>query len=437
MYRLRNYTDIFHRLNITDEDIDYVNSFGFDDLTDRDGGNCNRISGSGDGERSTRIVQFTTSCYCDGAIRDLATQYKNYHGYAALIVCSFGTFTNVLNIIVLTRRDTKVTPINRILTGLATADMLVMLEYVPFAIYKYLVLPQRRIFPYGWAVFVLFHMHFTQLLHTISIALTLTLAVWRYIAIRFPQYNHTWCTGRRCTIALSCSFLAPFFTCAPSYFVFGVKAQTVYENGTTEILYHVDVNYSVNKGFLYQLNFWILGVIVKLLPCVLLTVIICWLIKALYRAKGRKQILKNYSHCVTKAGKSTSSSRNSNLESHGLFDAKKGGYTRRVNKSNKRTDRTTRMLVAVLLLFLVTEIPQGILGLLSAALGDCFFRNCYHKFGELMDILALLNGSINFILYCSMSRQFRMVFGQLFKPRIMNKWPTMNQQQIEVQSTYV
>lgn len=95
------------------------------------------------------------------------------------------------------------------------------------------------------------------------------------------------------------------------------------------------------------------------------------------------------------------------------------------------------MLVAVLLLFLVTEIPQGILGLLSAALGDCFFRNCYHKFGELMDILALLNGSINFILYCSMSRQFRMIFGQLFKPRIMNKWPTMNHQQIEVQSTYV
>lgn len=194
MYRLRNYTDIFRRLNITDEDIDYVNSFGFDNLTDRSGnrfgGSCDgdQISGggSGDGDRSTRIetVQLTTSCYCDGAIRDLATQYKNYHGYAALMVCSFGTFTNMLNIIVLTRKDTKVAPINRILTGLATADMLVMLEYVPFAIYKYLVLPQRRIFPYGWAVFVLFHMHFTQLLHTISIALTLTLAVWRYIAIR-------------------------------------------------------------------------------------------------------------------------------------------------------------------------------------------------------------------------------------------------------------
>ncbi|XP_072757084.1 G-protein coupled receptor dmsr-1 [Anoplolepis gracilipes] len=419
MHQLRNYTDIFRGLNITDEEIDY---FGLDNLTDR-------ISGC--------IETIHLTCYCEGAIRDLATQYKNYHGYASLIVCSFGTLTNVLNIVVLTRKDTKAAPINRILTGLAVADALVMLEYIPFAIYKYFVLPEHRIFPYGWAVFILFHMHFTQLLHTMSIALTLTLAVWRYIAIRFPRYNYTWCTDRRCTIALSCSFLAPFFACAPSYLVFGIKAKTVYENGTKEILYHVDTDCSVAKGFLYQLNFWILSVVVKFLPCVLLTIIICWLIKALYRAKGRKQTLKSYNHCVAKAAKPASSSGTSDLDFDVPFDIKKNDCSRRVSKSDRRTDRTTRMLVAVLLLFLITEIPQGVLGLLSAALGDCFFRNCYHKFGEVMDIFALLNGSINFILYCSMSRQFRMIFGQLFKPKIISNWPTMNQHQTDVQSTYV
>lgn len=166
MYQLQNYTDIFRRLNITDEEIYY---YGLDNLTNY---------------RSKCIETIHVTCYCDGAIRDLATQYKNYHGYASLIVCSFGTLTNMLNIVVLTRKDTKAAPINRILTGLAVADALVMLEYIPFAIYKYFVLPEHRIFPYGWAVFVLFHMHFTQLFHTISIALTLTLAVWRYIAIR-------------------------------------------------------------------------------------------------------------------------------------------------------------------------------------------------------------------------------------------------------------
>lgn len=132
------------------------------------------------------------------------------------------------------------------------------------------------------------------------------------------------------------------------------------------------------------------------------------------RAKGRKQVLRGYNPCV----------------------ATNGPVTRRPSKSERRADRTTRMLVAVLLLFLVTEIPQGVLGLLSGVLGDCFFRNCYHNFGEIMDILALLNGAINFILYCSMSRQFRATFGHLFKPKIMKKWqPTT--QQTDVQSTYV
>lgn len=175
---------IFEQLNLTDEEIDCIKSLGLNNLSDCIGtifaANNSRIPGNGNSDGS----HTTESCYCDSVIRDLATKYKNYHGYVSLIVCVFGTITNVLNIIVLTRKDTRAAPINRILTGLATTDVLVMLEYIPFTIYTYFVLPERRIFPYELAVFVLFHMHFTQLFHTISIALTLTLAVWRYIAIR-------------------------------------------------------------------------------------------------------------------------------------------------------------------------------------------------------------------------------------------------------------
>ena len=37
---------------------------------------------------------------------------------------------------------------------------------------------------YLWTFYLLFHSHFSQILHTISILLTVTLAVWRYIAIK-------------------------------------------------------------------------------------------------------------------------------------------------------------------------------------------------------------------------------------------------------------
>ena len=38
-----------------------------------------------------------------------------------------------------------------------------------------------------------------------------------------------------------------------------------------------------------------------------------------------------------------------------------------------------------------------------------FFMDCYTPLGELMDMMALVNCALNFILYCLMSRQFRLL----------------------------
>jgi hypothetical protein len=170
-HRLANYTELLRRLNITEEDLDYVSSFGIS-------------AGTSVGPGDIWTGCSCGPCHCDGILRRFTDIYRIYHGYVALLVCSFGSLANLLNVAVLTQKELRRAPINRILTSIAAADVLVMLEYVPFAVYEYIVLPERRLFPYGWAVFVLFHMHFSQLLHTISIGLTLTLAVWRYIVVR-------------------------------------------------------------------------------------------------------------------------------------------------------------------------------------------------------------------------------------------------------------
>nr|CAD7409301.1 unnamed protein product [Timema poppensis] len=386
--------------NLTDEDIAY-----FHNMTAGSGsfGKGNSVGGS-------------PQCYCSGWAGDVADAYKQAHGYVSLVVCIFGTVANLLNVAVLTRKDMANAPINRILTWLAVADMLVMAEYVPFASYTYLVLPERVDFhfPYSWAVFILFHVHFAQVLHTISICLTLALAVWRYIAIRFPQKSHIWCSEFRCRLAIVLSYTAPVLVCSPSYFVFQVRETRIVEDNKEVLLYHVETSDVAreNDGILFTANFWMYSVVVKLLPCLVLTILSCWLIQALYKANKRKQELKGHSNPATPSER------------------------RPLSKSERRTDRTTKMLVAVLLLFFITEFPQGVLGLLSGILGRCFFQNCYHRFGEIMDMLALLNGAINFILYCSMSRQFRTTFGHLFKPRSMlAKWATPSQ--TEVQSTFV
>lgn len=71
------------------------------------------------------------------------------------------------------------------------------------------------------------------------------------------------------------------------------------------------------------------------------------------------------------------------------------------------------MLIIVCILFLITEFPQSILILFSIIRGDSFYVNVYTPLGDLLDMLALINNSINFLLYCTMSRAFRNTFYSL------------------------
>ncbi len=81
-------------------------------------------------------------------------------------------------------------------------------------------------------------------------------------------------------------------------------------------------------------------------------------------------------------------------------------------KRNKAKEnlRTTLMLTIVCVLFLIAEFPQSIILSLSIIKGKDFYDNVYMPLGDLLDMLVLINNSINFLLYCSMSRAFRNTF---------------------------
>ena len=67
---------------------------------------------------------------CD--LESVKDGYLPYHGVLAMIVCSIGAVFNLLNIMVLTHKNMRPNPINLILTSIAVADLLVMLEYISF-----------------------------------------------------------------------------------------------------------------------------------------------------------------------------------------------------------------------------------------------------------------------------------------------------------------
>lgn len=324
---------------------------------------------------------------CGAKLESFHNSYAQVHGWASLQVCIFGSIANVLNIAVLTRREMH-SPTNMILTGLAVADLLVMIEYIPYAIHMYLYQRSRRdTFTYGWGVFVLFHSNFGQVCHTISICLTVTLAIWRYIAVAYPQKNREWCSNTRTVLTIVGAYVFCPILCVPLYVTTEVRPQTevldeqgmavnltklnVSLEGTTNTtLYFVKLTETARMhAALKKMNFWIYSVVIKLIPCLALTVLSFKLIRVLVEAKRRRKKL---------------TTKNNEIKmSNGRDGCEKPCKKRRKGADKeKQTDRTTKMLLAVLALFLITEFPQGILGLFSVILGTSFFNTCYVMLGK-------------------------------------------------------
>ncbi|XP_026757699.2 G-protein coupled receptor dmsr-1-like isoform X2 [Galleria mellonella] len=343
-----------------------------------------------------------TDALCVPGATDFNKAYSRLHGYIALVICIVGSATNSINIAVLSRRE-MTSPTNSILTGLAVADLLVMLEYIPYALHMNIKIgPQVNKNTYAWTVFVYFHSIFSQTFHTISIWLAVTLAVWRYIAIAYPQKNRTWCSKRNTTIAIVSAYIMCPFLCLPIYFAMNIVPSEVTPQNNSEFaedlalphnrtVYVLEMSKNVE---LVTAIMWIYSVILKLVPSIALSILSTCLISKLTTTERKRQKLLKRSTVGPNEPEKQCLAEES--------------CARRAS----RTDRTTRMLLAVLGLFLSTEVPQGLLGLASALAPD-FFKSCYSMFGDLMDVLALFTSSVNFVLYCSMSRQFRCTFARL------------------------
>ncbi len=94
----------------------------------------------------------------------------------------------------------------------------------------------------------------------------------------------------------------------------------------------------------------------------------------------------------------------------------KNGISRGGSKYVKELNQTriSIMLVVICILVLVAELPQAVLIFISI-FNNKFYLYVYKPLGDLMDICVIVNYSINFILYCSMSSVFRKHFCLVFK----------------------
>ena len=363
--------------------------------------------------------------------------YRNYHGYLASIVCLVGVVTNLLNIAVLTRRN-MITATNCILTGLAISDALTMAAYLPFALRFYVLYgpettPERNTLT---AVrFLLFYACFSVVAHTVSIWMTVTLAIFRYIFIRHPRHAATLCSLERAKVAVFMVYITSLVVCIPNLATIGVQGESTTTSDYDDAAIDDDANNltTITRGsaaiiwtvrfkqnspadrFLYSFNFWIQALLVKLLPCIGLTILSILLVRTMRQVDAKR---RNLMLAVDRQAVVTSRR-----------------HICRASR-NRKTNRTTRMLLVVVALFLVTEFPQGVTNVLCG-ISRTFVEEVYLNLGDLIDILALTNNGINFILYCTMSKQFRDAFVQFFIHPIARPPNSLPVTQQRKTSTYI
>ena len=322
--------------------------------------------------------------------RNLQTLKKGYaeiHGYISVVVCLFGIIANIANIVVLNKKHMR-TSTNVILMWLAVADLCTMVEYVPFALRFYIFKDPDLLFlnsrSYSWMCYLLFHADFSLTMHSMAIWLTIMLAIFRFLYV-FTTKGSIYCSIKHAKIIILIVYISAVVVCIPNYISNYMSASTQTINNENVTVYTFSQRKDEDKDFetVFRINYWVQSILIKLVPCFLLTVLTILLITALHKAHKRHVHLKSQGM------------RKDDVEKH------------------HEHFRTTAMLLAVVILFLITELPQGILTLLMIFM-DTLQDELYNPLGDILDIVALLNNAINFVLYCTMSQQFRDTFVATF-----------------------
>ncbi|WAR15558.1 DMSR1-like protein, partial [Mya arenaria] len=331
-----------------------------------------------------------------GRLGQFYQAYAGVHGYVSVCVCLFGIVTNLFNVSVLTRQSMR-TPVNELLTWLAVSDVMTMVSYIPFATHFYIRspssgdgLPERN--SRAWMTFLVAHVNLTLTTHTISIWMCVTLAIVRYHHITSPTETNVFRKRRiqQTRIMTVIVYILSTVVLIPNYLSNELQARS---HGNQTVYYLADLGLGrPGTETTVLINVWLYAMVAKLVPCLLMAIFSGLLIYNIhFKVRHRRKM-------IIKSG-------NNNI---------------RLNEHS----RTTKMLIAVITLFIVTELPQGILIVCSATIHN-FYDHVYQSLGDVMDIVALVNNSVTFVLYCSMSAKFRQTFVKMYCGRCQRSRTTV------------
>ena len=336
------------------------------------------------------------------ALEQFSDDFQHPQGVITLIIAILGITFNILNVIVLTDSKMK-SPVNLLLMFLGFAEIGLLLVYIPYVIIFNLMatpgIPQYITTSRDEANYFLFYADASVFLHMSAIWLIITTAFFRFLLVQFPIPAAKWCTYKRAVIAGAVTFIVCLFASMPNIVrnsIVTLEEYPCYQLEPGVKYYGIDAREHFKDEKMEMFNYWLFATIGKFIPSILLMVFTIFLIKVLRDAQTRRKRLH------------VSTPRNSSVTSVGERRGTAGSVSGRGGGGGGgEFGQTTRMLLAVVVLFFMVEFSHGVL-VLWAGLTDNI--HIYNHLGEVIDLLTLTAFSVNFILYCTMSRQYRLLF---------------------------
>jgi len=303
----------------------------------------------------------------------------NLYGYVIPTLVTVTTALNSLVIIILTRPSMRSSN-SVVLSALAISDTLTGLITLPFYLYMYTFGLWTQHIPYRWCFIHKICIDvLPTIFHTISVWLTLTLAIQRYIYLCHPMAAKGLCgVGRMRKVVMLVALLSFLFH---SLTFFDTTFVPVPMKMTTEGCSEVFSQWAERSKHIYiPMYYWVRVLIIHLIPAVSLVILNSILIGVMKAATRRRRLLLI---------------QNLNNE------------WRRVRETNI----TTCLLIVVIGLFLVVEIPMAIImtvSLIQSEIREKILSDETQDFlTSLFKMLILTSYPLNFFIYVGMSKKFR------------------------------
>lgn len=313
------------------------------------------------------------------------TGYRLYHGYVSLVICSSGIVLNALNAFIWSRRCMR-SSTSLLLTTLAVTDSLSLFLYLVYSAYFFLATGPSQLLNHSeegmYIVIIAFH-EFIAFHHT-SNWLTISLAIFRYLKVCHPNLAKSWCCKRRAKLTVYIVLVTTTLTITPFYSYYEVYSSS--EEYPSLTGYWIRKTQFTRSNMEYQsVLLWLYGVVFKVCPCVALVVLSALMVRELHQAQRRQRV---------------------------FFE----GPDSHVN-NHKGYNRTTVMLVVIVIIYVLMELPIGISAFTSGLQGaesHYFYFMLYSEVGDILDLLTLFNAAVNFAVYYGLSGQFRVICRKLF-----------------------